>query len=89
MGTAYCKGRDQNLASLLDSLLHNTNEFLHRFARASFPAIMIAEVYIGLGDTDNPFHWLHSAIDQKDLLPFFTCDPLFDPLRGDSRFLSL
>ena len=65
------------------------NELLHRFTPASFPALMIAEVCIGLGDTDKAFQWLHTAFDQKDLAPFLTCDPLFDPLRTDSRFSSL
>jgi hypothetical protein len=50
---------------------------------------MIAEVYIGLGDNDKAFQWLHKAIDQRDLAPFLTCDPLFDPLRTDPRFSSL
>jgi len=65
------------------------NELLHRFAPAQFPAHMIAEIYIGLGDTDKAFQWLDTAIDQKDLTPFLTCDPLFDSLRTDSRFSSL
>ena len=65
------------------------DEFLQLFRPALFPAQMIAAVYIGLGDKDTAFQWLHTAIDQKDLAPFLTCDPLFDPLRTDSRFLSL
>ena len=65
------------------------NEFLRLFRPALFPALMIAEVYIGLGDKDEAFQWLHTAIDQKDLAPFLTCDSLFDPLRADSRFSSL
>lgn len=65
------------------------NEFLKLFRPALFPGLMIAEVYIGLGDKDQAFYWLHRAIDQKDLAPFLTCDPLFDPLRTDSRFSSL
>ena len=65
------------------------NEFLRLFRPALFPALMIAEVYIGLGDKDEAFQWLHRAIDQNDLAPFLTCDSLFDPLRADSRFSSL
>jgi len=62
------------------------NEFLKLFRPASFPAFMIAEVYIGLGDRHNALEWLHRALDQKDLAPFLSCDPVFDPLRADPRF---
>jgi hypothetical protein len=65
------------------------DEFLQLFRPALFPAQMIAAVYIGLDEKDKAFQWLHTAIDQKDLAPFLTCDPLYDPLRTDSRFSSL
>jgi hypothetical protein len=39
-----------------------------------------------LGENDMAFQWLNKAFDQKDLAPFLTCDPLFDPLRPDPRF---
>jgi tetratricopeptide (TPR) repeat protein len=65
------------------------NEFLKLFRPASFPAFMIAEVYIGLGDQRNALEWLHRALDQKDLVPFLSCDPMFDPLRGDARYSAI
>jgi tetratricopeptide (TPR) repeat protein len=65
------------------------SEFLREFDPRSFPAAMIAEVYIGLGEKDLAFHWLHSAIDQKDLAVFLKSDPLYDPLRSDPRFSTL
>lgn len=34
------------------------------------------EIYIGLGDKDLAFHWLHRAIGQKDLAVFLKADPL-------------
>src|SRR5581483_6268543 len=77
------------LSGTMEKAREILNEFLQLFRPASFPALMIAEVYIGLGDKDQAFHWLHRAIDQKDLAPFLTCDPLFDPLRMDCRFVSL
>jgi len=64
------------------------NEFLRRFT-PSFPALMIAEIYIGLGDKDRAFEWLNRAIDQKDLAVFLKCDPMYDPLRSDPRFAAL
>jgi tetratricopeptide (TPR) repeat protein len=65
------------------------NEFLDRFDPDSFPAVMIATVYIGLGDKRRAFEWLHKAIDQKDLAVFLKSDPLYDPLRSDARFAAL
>jgi TolB-like protein/tetratricopeptide (TPR) repeat protein len=65
------------------------NEFLKLFRPSAFPALMIAEIYIGLGENDMAFQWLNKAFDQKDLAPFLTCDPLFDPLRPDPRFSGL
>ncbi|MEO8052822.1 MAG: hypothetical protein ABI833_20625 [Acidobacteriota bacterium] len=64
------------------------NEFLGDFT-PSFPALMIAEIYIGLGDKDHAFQWLNRAIDQKDLALFLKCDPMYDPLRADLRFSAL
>jgi TolB-like protein/Tfp pilus assembly protein PilF len=64
------------------------NEFLGRFT-PSFPALMIAEIYIGLGDKDRAFEWLNRAIDQKDLAVFLKFDPMYDPLRSDLRFAAL
>jgi serine/threonine-protein kinase len=65
------------------------NGFLKLFRPSAFPALMISEIYIGLGENDMAFEWLNKAFDQKDLAPFLTCDPLFDPLRPDPRFSGL
>jgi serine/threonine-protein kinase len=83
LGYAYAvSGRKDKAREIL-------NEFLRLFRPSTFPALMIAEIYIGLGENDKAFQWLNTAIDQKDLPPFLTCDPLFDPLRRDQRFLAL
>ena len=65
------------------------NAFLREFRSDSFPALAVAEVYIGLGDKEQAFEWLHRAIDQKDWVVFLKCDPLFDRLRPDPRFATL
>ena len=65
------------------------NRFLDEFDPATFPALMIAEIYIGLGDKPRAFEWLHRAVDQKDLSVFLKSDPLYDPLRSDERFQGL
>jgi TolB-like protein/Tfp pilus assembly protein PilF len=63
--------------------------FLREYRPDSFPALAIAEIYIGLGNKDQAFDWLHRAIDQKDWTVFLKSDPLFDALRSDPRFSEL
>jgi TolB-like protein/Tfp pilus assembly protein PilF len=63
--------------------------FLREYRPDSFPAVAIAEIYIGLGNKDQAFDWLHRAIDQKDWTVFLKSDPLFDSLRSDPRFSEL
>ena len=72
-----------------DKALEILNQFLAQFKPSSFPALMIAEIYIGLADKDRAFEWLHKAVDQKDLSVFLKSDPLYDPLRKDPRFSAL
>ena len=74
---AVSGNRDRALAVL--------NEFL-RTRADSFPALVLAEIYIGLGDKERAFEWLHKAVDQKDWVLFLKSDPLFDSLRPDPRF---
>lgn len=80
---AYAKSGNRDKAA------ETLNRFLDRFEPASFPALMIAEIYIGLGEKDRAFEWIHRAIDQKDLSVFLKSDPLYDPLRKDPRFTAL
>ncbi len=47
-------------------------------------------VYIGLGDWDQAFTWLEKAVEEHaEWLCKIRVDPVFDPLRSDSRFLDL
>ena len=72
-----------------DKAIEILNQFLNQFDPASFPALMIAEIYIGLGERDRAFEWIHRAVGQKDLSVFLKSDPLYDPLRKDPRFTAL
>jgi serine/threonine-protein kinase len=81
LGYAYA------LAGSKDRAREILNELLS--SRSAVPAQMVAEMYIGLGDKDNAFKWLHTVIEQKDTPPMLKCDPMFDPLREDSRFATL
>ncbi len=54
------------------------------------PPFAFAIAYTGLGDFDSAFTWLDRGVAQRDeLLAANLFDPLFDPLRGDSRYLEL
>jgi TolB-like protein/Tfp pilus assembly protein PilF len=55
-------------------------------SQTSGRALPIAEVFIGLGDKQRAFEWLKKAIDQGDISLYLKTDPLYDTLRGDSRF---
>jgi TolB-like protein len=61
-------------------------EFLDQSRRGRFPALAIAQVYIGLGEKDQAFEWLEKAIDQRDLDVTLQWDSPYETLRSDARF---
>lgn len=65
-------------------------ELLQQSKRRHIPAIAIALLYIGLGETDEAFEWLDNAYKDHDAwLTWLRVDPVFDGLRQDPRFFSL
>ena len=52
-------------------------------------ALPVARVYTGLGDREQAFLWLQKAVDQRDVALFLIADPVYDGLRGDTRFHAL
>nr|MBA3634280.1 tetratricopeptide repeat protein [Acidobacteriota bacterium] len=49
-----------------------------------------AMIYIGLGEREQAFTWLEKAYDERAWqLGFLKVEPIFDPLRPDSRFTDL
>jgi tetratricopeptide (TPR) repeat protein len=49
-----------------------------------------AQIYIALGDKDRAFVWLEKAYEERTwLMGILKVDPLFDPLRSDTRFADL
>jgi eukaryotic-like serine/threonine-protein kinase len=53
------------------------------------PAVYV-NIYIGLGDKNQAFHWLDRAVETHDpIVEFLKVDPTFDPLRGEQRFKDL
>ena len=68
-----------------------TIDELHRVSKPRDPsAFQMAVVYVGLGDKNRAFEWLHRAVDARAWeLPMLKADPFFDPLRSDPRFAPL
>ena len=53
-------------------------------------AYRVAAIYVGLGDTEQPFQWLNRAYEERDeWLIWLKSDPVFDRLRSDERFTTL
>lgn len=65
------------------------NSFLDQSKRGPFPALAIAQIYIGLGEKDRAFEWLQRAIDQQDLDTTLLWDSFYEVLRSDPRFPAL
>jgi TolB-like protein/Flp pilus assembly protein TadD len=83
LGYAYAiSGNQAEARQLLGKLLDQSK-------RGPFHPLTIAEVYIGLGDKNQALQWLGKAVDQHEIRLSLKTDPLFDPLRSDSRFEAL
>jgi TolB-like protein/tetratricopeptide (TPR) repeat protein len=67
---------------------------LHKLEQLSttrfVPSLYTAAVHVGLGETDEAFHWLGLAYQEKiDRLVYLSVEPMADPLRSDPRFAQL
>ena len=83
LGYAYAaQGRTEDARNILAELSRRSDQ-------GDSLSTAIAQVYIGLGNKDQAFEWLHKAIMQRDGNLFLRVDPIYDPLRGDTRFLDL
>jgi tetratricopeptide (TPR) repeat protein len=48
---------------------------------------LIAQVYMGLGEMDSCFEWLHKGIEERAFwCVFMQVDPIYDAIRNDPRF---
>jgi serine/threonine-protein kinase len=69
----------------------NIVEQLVQYSKQRYvPAIVVALIYAGLGETDLALEWLEKAYEQRDPQMFrIKVVPSFDPLRSDPRFIAL
>ncbi len=66
------------------------NDLLERSEEVYVPANVIAELYLRLGETDQAFHWLNKAADERDIwLSLIKGDTLYDDFRSDPRYEAL
>jgi TolB-like protein/Flp pilus assembly protein TadD len=75
----------------LEGKTEDAVEILHELSAAAknhyVPAVAFAVVFAGLGKTDEAFHWLTKAVEERDgLLIYVKVGSIFDSLRPDPRF---
>ena len=70
--------------------LHVLSQLQTLSAHRYVPAIYFAGIYTGLGQKDDAFHALQTAVGEKnDRLVYIAVEPLADSLRSDPRFQDL
>jgi TolB-like protein/Flp pilus assembly protein TadD len=81
---AYAQSGDQPHA------LRLLQELKTRKQRGYVPAAAFVFGFLGLRDYDQAFFWMEEAYkEQSNFLQFLKVNPIFDPVRTDSRFLDL
>jgi len=61
-----------------------------RSRKGYVPAGAMVNAYLGMGETEQAFHWLAKAYqEQSNMLQFVKVHPFFDPIRKDPRFTEL
>jgi tetratricopeptide (TPR) repeat protein len=65
-------------------------ELKERTAREYIDPVLIAYIYIALGDKDEAFAWMDKAYRERSgMICWLQIEPKFDPLRSDPRFVEL
>lgn len=80
---AYAVSGDKSEAQKVLGELTRLSE--HRYV----PPYDVAVVYTGLGEKEQAFRWLETAVEQHDFITRLKIEPRFDPLRSDPRFTDL
>ncbi len=66
-------------------------QLVERSRRGEFvQPLLMARISLKLGRNDEAFHWLEKAFaERRQRLGYLKVDPVYDPLRKDSRYISL
>jgi TolB-like protein/tetratricopeptide (TPR) repeat protein len=76
-------GRGAEARSIVKELLANT-------AGRYVASPMIAQIFLGLGETDRVFEWLRKGVEERSYWNILLyMDPVYDTIRDDSRFRNL
>ena len=67
------------------------DELIEQKKKKYIPPYFIAEIYSGLGESDNTFEWLDKAYEERDsqLVYLKAPWPEWGPIRSDPRFKAL
>jgi TolB-like protein/Flp pilus assembly protein TadD len=70
--------------------IHLLNSAGLEYEQGGLSELKSAYIYLALGERDSALRQLERDYEQRDPeLPYINADPVFDPIRGDSRFISL
>jgi tetratricopeptide (TPR) repeat protein len=76
-------GRKADALKLLDQVTE-------RLKRAYVSPLSVAQIYIGLGDSERAIQWLEKAYEERDTaLATLKIEPAYDPLRSTPAFRDL
>jgi DNA-binding winged helix-turn-helix (wHTH) protein/Tfp pilus assembly protein PilF len=82
--------RTQAVAGKVKEARRTLAELKTLAARRYLSSGSIALIHASLGETDVAFEWLEKAFENRDIeMVWLKVDPVFDPLRSDSRFADL
>lgn len=82
--------RTQAVAGKVNEARQTLDELKTLATRRYLSSGSIALIYASLGETDVAFEWLNKAFENRDIeMIWLKVDPVFDPLRSDTRFADL
>ena len=85
-GLAYAYALSGNKKAALQII----EELKQRSHKSYISPVLFAVVYIGLNEKEQAFEWLEKGFAERDsFLTSLKVEPIFDPLRSDSRYSEL